>query len=275
LVEVKPGPQALVQLFQRQRLFAVQVVQELFAHRPKEPFDLPASFGLIGRSMNDEHADGGGDARQLRAAVDLSVIHIQPHRDTARGDGLAQAVQANVQTFAGIELGVRDEPTGVIEDGMQQGLHLAAARALNIRTIEHVRLPDLVGEFGFELLACRRSEQLAFGESALLEEAIQGGGGDGGFVLAGQSQLPQQGGAGAVRVFALETLDEVSKLRRDGAGLPAVLPWLRRQRLEAAVAVAQRPVQQRVYGNRGALGSGNLVVAGGNLFGAAGEFTAR
>ena len=116
---------------------------------------------------------------------------------------------------------------------------------------------------------------MALGETALLEEAIQSGGGDGRFVLAGQSQLPQQGGAGTVRVFSFETLDEIGELRRDGAGLPAVLPRLRRQRLEAAVAVAQRPVQQRVYGHRGALGSGDLVVAGGNLFGAAGELAAR
>lgn len=78
-----------------------------------------------------------------------------------------------------------------------------------------------------------------------------------------------------VRVFALETLDEIGKLRRNGARLPAVLPRLRRQRLEAAVAVAQRPVQQCVYRNRCALGSGNLVVAGGNLFGAPCELTAR
>src|SRR5262249_7270785 len=35
--------------------------------------------------------------------------------------------------------------------------------------------------FGFELLVRRGSEQLALSESALLEEAIQGGGGDGGF----------------------------------------------------------------------------------------------
>jgi hypothetical protein len=78
-----------------------------------------------------------------------------------------------------------------------------------------------------------------------------------------------------VRVFALETLDEIGKLWRDVARLPAVLPRLRRQRLEAAIAVAQRPVQQRVYRNRCALGSGDLVVAGGNLFGAPRELTAR
>ncbi len=78
-----------------------------------------------------------------------------------------------------------------------------------------------------------------------------------------------------MRVFTFETFDEIGELRRDGAGLPAVLPGLGRQRFEAAVAVAQCPVQQRVHGNRRALGSGNLVVAGGNLFGAPGEFAAR
>ena len=172
VIDIEPGPQALVQLFQRQRLFAVQVVQELFARRAEEPFDLPASFGLIRRGMDDEHADGGRDPRQLRAAVDLGVIHIQPHRDTAGRDGLAQAVQADVQALAGIELGVRDEPAGVIEDGMQQSLHLAAAGTLDIGAIEHVRLPDLIGVFGFELLVRRGSEQLAFSEAALFEETI-------------------------------------------------------------------------------------------------------
>ena len=118
VVEVEPGPQALVQLFQRQRLFAIQVVQELFPTRPAKAFDLAPAFRLIRRGMDDERADRCRDPGQLRAAVDLGVIHIQPDRDTAGRDGLAQAVQANVQTFAGIELGVRDEPAGVIEDGM-------------------------------------------------------------------------------------------------------------------------------------------------------------
>ena len=185
-------------------------------------------------------------AAAIRAScgIDLGVIHIQPHRDTPSGDGLAQAVQADVQTLAGIELGVRDEPAGVIEDGMQEGLHLAAAGTLHIGTIEHVRLPDLIAVCGFELLVRRGSQQLALGEAALLEEAVEGGGGDGWVVLAGrQSQLAQQGGAGAMRVLALEAFDEIGELRGDGAGLPAVLPRLGRQRLEAPVAVAERPVQ--------------------------------
>ena len=41
---------------------------------------------------------------------------------------------------------------------MQQGLHLAAASTLDVRTIEHVRLPDLIAVLGFELLVRGWSE---------------------------------------------------------------------------------------------------------------------
>jgi hypothetical protein len=56
----------------------------------------------------------------ITGTISTNPLSYKPWLDR---DGLAQAVQANVQTFAGIELGVRDEPAGVIEDGMQQGLH--------------------------------------------------------------------------------------------------------------------------------------------------------
>jgi hypothetical protein len=77
-----------------------------------------------------------------------------------------------------------------------------------------------------------------------------------------------------VWVLALEAFDEVGELGRDGARLAAVLARLRRERLETAVAIAQCPVQQRVHGNRRALGSGDLVLAGGDLLGAASQFAA-
>ena len=49
---------------------------------------------------------------------------------------------------------------------------------------------------------------------------------------------------------------------------------LRRQGFEAAVAIAERPIQQRIHRNRSAFGMRNLVVAGGDLLGAAREFAA-
>jgi hypothetical protein len=109
----------------------------------------------------------------------------------------------------------------------------------------------------------------------LFEEAVQGRGGDRRFVFAGrQRQLAQQRGAGAVRIFALEAFDQIGELRGDGARLSPVLPGLRRQGFEAAVAVTERPFQQRIHGDRGAFGMRDLVVAARDLLGAPREFAA-
>jgi hypothetical protein len=189
---------------------------------------------------------------------------------------LAQAIQESVQSLIGVELGVGDEPAGIVENGMQKGLSFAAVGAQDVGAREHIRLPDLVAEFGFELLVRRGSQQLAFGEATLFKEAIQGGGRDGRFVLPGrQSQFAQQRGAGAMRVFAFETFDQIGELGRDGTGLAAVLARLGGQGFQAPGAVAERPVEQSVDGNRGALGSGDLVMAGGDLLGTTGQFAER
>src|SRR5438874_282142 len=81
----------------------------------KKSFDLAAAFGLIGRGVHDEDADGSGDAGQLRRAVDLGVVHVETRGDTAGSDGMAQAVQKSIQSLVGIELGVRDKAAGVVE----------------------------------------------------------------------------------------------------------------------------------------------------------------
>jgi len=80
VVDVEPGPQSLVQFLQRERLFAVQVVKKLFPRRTEEPLDFPATLGLVRRRVDDEHADGCRNVRQLRAAIDLGVVHVKPHR---------------------------------------------------------------------------------------------------------------------------------------------------------------------------------------------------
>ena len=106
--------------------------------------------------MHDQSAERGGDARQLRRAIDLGVVDVEPDGDAAGGDGLAQTIEAGVESLAGIELGMRDEAAGVVEGGVQKGLHLAAAGALDVGAEQHVGLPDLIAEFGFELLVRRR-----------------------------------------------------------------------------------------------------------------------
>src|SRR5438309_11214853 len=83
------------------------------------------------------------------------------------------------------------------------------------------------------------------------EEAIERGSGETGRIRTGrQGQFAQQSHAGAMRVLALEAFDEAGQLRRNGAELTTVLAWFGGERLEAAVAVAQRPIQQRIDANR-------------------------
>ena len=77
-----------------------------------------------------------------------------------------------------------------------------------------------------------------------------------------------------MRVFAFQTFDQVGELRGDGARLAAVLARFRGQGIEAAAAIAERPLEQSIDGNRNPLGIGNVVLTGGNLLGAAGEFPA-
>jgi hypothetical protein len=75
-------------------------------------------------------------------------------------------------------------------------------------------------------------------------------------------------------VFALEAFDETGQLRGHGAGLATVLTRFGSESLEAAVAVAPRPIQQRIDGNRRPFRIGDVVVAGGDLLSAAREFAA-
>ena len=77
-----------------------------------------------------------------------------------------------------------------------------------------------------------------------------------------------------MRVFAFQAFDQVGELRGDGARLAAVLARFGGQGIEAAVAIAERPLEQRIDRNRNPLGIGNVVLTGGNLLSAAGEFTA-
>src|SRR5205807_6944563 len=131
--------------------------------------------------------------------------------------------------------------------------HPSAAGALDVRPEQQVGLPNLVAELRFELLAGRGSQQLPRGEAALLEKAVQGGsrnrtdGGD-------QGQFAQQGGAGTVGVLAFQSFDQFGQLRGEGARLPAVASGLRRQGGKTTTAIAQRPVEQSIDGDRGTLG---------------------
>jgi len=66
---------------------------------------------------------------ELRAPVNLDVIHVQPDRHATGSDGLAQAVQASVRPLAPVKLRVRDEPAGPYGEWQGEAPHFAAAPA--------------------------------------------------------------------------------------------------------------------------------------------------
>ena len=129
IIGIEPVPQALVELLEGKQNFGIERGQKLLPHGTEETFDLSASFGLIGRGVHDEDADGSGDAGQLRGAVDLGVVHVEAGGNAASRDGLAEAVKKGVQSLVGIELRVRDKATGIVECGLEEDLLLASARA--------------------------------------------------------------------------------------------------------------------------------------------------
>src|SRR5207237_2608459 len=157
-----------------------------------------------------------------------------------RGHGLLPAVQQRLQPLVGIELGVGDEAAGVVQDGAKEGLPFRAAGTLEVGAIEQVRLPDLITELRFELLVPGLAEQFPGSEAALLEEAVERGSGEWGRLAEGQ--FAQKRGAGAMRVFALETFHQAGQLRRDGARLAAILTRFGGQGREATLAIALGPV---------------------------------
>src|SRR5437762_13345168 len=109
---------------------------------------------------------------------------------------------------------MRNEPAGVIESRVKQGLHAAAIDPPDPRAEQHVGLPDLIAEFGLKLLVRRWGEQLLFRKAALFEEAVECGSRDRGRLLIGrQSQFAQQSRAVAMRVLALQTFDEAGHVR--------------------------------------------------------------
>jgi len=93
--------------------------------------------------------------------------------------------------------------------------------------------------------------------------------------LAGRGQFAQQSGAGTMWVLALEPFDESGGVRRDGAGLPAILTRLGRQGFQSVAAIAHGPIEQRVHRDLSAGGVRKVVEAGGDLLCAARELAAR
>ena len=64
----------------------------------------------------------------------------------------------------------------VVENGVEHGRLFAAAGPWDVGTKHHVRLPDLIGKLGLELLVGRWLKQLLLGQAVFFEETVETGG---------------------------------------------------------------------------------------------------
>lgn len=178
-------------------------------------------------------------------------------------------MKKRIQPLIGIKLAVWDEAAGIVESGLQEHLQLASAGALHPGPKQHVGLPDLIGELGFVLFVgvggALVEQQLAFGETAGTQEPIECRGRYFGLNpvglnrVEGESQLTQQGGAGARGIFAFEPFDQGGGFGREGAHFTTILAWLGSERGKSVAAISHRPVQQSVHRNLPSCGLGNVV----------------
>src|SRR5258705_9413574 len=118
IIGVEPVPQAFVELFEGEQNFGIERGQKLLAHGTEEAFNLAASFGLIGRGVHDEDADGSGDAGQLRGSVDLGVVHVEAGGDAAGGERLGQGNEKKKQPPVWVEKGGGGGGAGILGGGL-------------------------------------------------------------------------------------------------------------------------------------------------------------
>src|SRR5437867_10235016 len=114
---IQPNLESRVEIRECAHLLTIDAGQKLFPDGPEESFDLASSFRLIGWRMHDQDSDRSADALQLPGAIDLAVIDVESHRNAARRDRLAQAIQQTLQSLIGVKLAVWDQTAGVIENG--------------------------------------------------------------------------------------------------------------------------------------------------------------
>src|SRR5260370_26998826 len=137
-------------------MFGVEVGEELLSYGAEESFHFAATFRLIGTRVHNQSAEGGDNARQLRRAINLSIVHIETNGYSPGRDGVAQTVERGIESLAGIKLGMGNESAGVIESGVDKERHGAAlVSPPDPGAKQHAGLADLIASVAHKVLVHR------------------------------------------------------------------------------------------------------------------------
>ena len=99
----------------------------------------------VGFAVDELDAKLGAGEEEGSGGEDLGVVHIEFLGDAALEKGLLEAVLELRKAMIGVELGVADEAGGVIEDGIEEGPGSRAIHRGEVRAIERIELPAVIG----------------------------------------------------------------------------------------------------------------------------------
>ena len=239
--------------------------QKLHANGAKKSFYFSFSLRLI--SLGVDQGDGQLRAGMLEmaAAIRRAVIDIEFARQAAFEQGLLEGIQKSVQVFRQVEGGMRDQTAVVVDKGDQIGF---ATPALDhhARSVHHIRLPDVVGQFGLELAPVHRRRRSRRHQAVAGKKAPYAGWCQAG---AGADQPPpvhglDDRGHGSRGHFFAQLHQVGGGLLIDAARFAAVASVLWIQGLEflSAGVVACNPVAQRAAADAGAMRKRDIPFSG-------------
>ena len=242
-----------------------QAGEPLASGGAEESFDLAFPGRMVGSGVDQGDAEPGADHAELARAEVGAVVAVEPLRQAAPLDRLAQHLQVAGGILAEAELGVRDQPGGVVEQAEKVGLAPAALLVPDPGPVHDVGLPELAGGAGGKaaLVPCRAGRRPPVADQPLaMEQPVDGRGrqldlvGDAAGVAGAGDDLADA----EVGVLLPDRQQRLDRLRLQPArgGAPA---GPRLQPVDAEPAVAPDPVAHRLRSDAAAPGAGDLPVA--------------
>src|SRR5438093_2052122 len=166
-----PTPPPLVEFLQRVNRIQKQTGLKVILQGAEESFDLAAAPSRIGFGVKQADVQVGADDLQMGAQEDFSSIGVELVRDTAAGEGLAQAIQKPTELLALVILGMRHQTRAVVDQRKQAAVEDRAGRELDRGAKHHVGHPELIAQGAFEGFARAAGDGVGGGafESAIIQ----------------------------------------------------------------------------------------------------------
>lgn len=139
----------------------------------KEALYLAAPLGLVGLGMDEGDSKGGRDLVEEFGSKGGTVVHVELAGKSPLQESASQGTQIGIEILVQVKGGMGNEPTHVVDEGKQIGL-AALVTHQDHGAVHGVALPQVVGEFGFELAPIDGRGRCHLEEPFPLEEPVEG-----------------------------------------------------------------------------------------------------